>query len=225
MKKTWTIIIAVALVVAIAVGGTMAYLTQRGSVTNTFTVKNPNSKLSLTLDEAKTDANGTVQKGPDDKVIRIQSTTNAEAGNQYNLIPGLTVTKDPTVTILQNSCNCYVFAYINNTAKVNDKLIVPTITCNTCWKEVSKTYPGLYVYCDPNKDGTPPLIVTSDSNNNQKLTSIFDSVTINSAIEQSDYSSISDVTNGSIVVRALAYQSDAVKYDDILSDVYSRISK
>ena len=50
MKKTLTIVMAMVLVAAVAVTGTLAYMsTQSGAVTNTFTFGN----MSITLDESE----------------------------------------------------------------------------------------------------------------------------------------------------------------------------
>lgn len=78
---------AVLLVVA-SVMGTMAYLTSSDTVTNTFTV----GKVEIKLDE--TDV--TNPTGP-----RVQA-------NSYRLLPGLTYTKDPTVTVKAGSEPSYV---------------------------------------------------------------------------------------------------------------------
>ena len=78
---------AVLLVVA-SIMGTMAYLTSSDTVTNTFTV----GKVEIKLDE--TDV--TNPTGP-----RVQA-------NSYRLLPGLTYTKDPTVTVKTGSEPSYV---------------------------------------------------------------------------------------------------------------------
>lgn len=83
---------AVVLVVA-SVLGTMAYLTDTKSVNNTFTVGN----VSIDLDEALVNADGTVVEGAD----RVKT-------NDYKLLPGHEYTKDPTVTVKSGSVDSYV---------------------------------------------------------------------------------------------------------------------
>lgn len=83
---------AVVLVVA-SVLGTMAYLTDTKEVKNTFTVGN----VSIDLDEAKVNPDGTVVEGAD----RVKA-------NDYKLLPGHEYTKDPTVTVLKPSVESYV---------------------------------------------------------------------------------------------------------------------
>lgn len=83
---------AVLLVVA-SVFGTVAYMTSKDQVKNTFTV----GKVAINLDEAKVTEDGKLVEGAD----RVKE-------NSYKLIPGLTYTKDPMVTVLDGSEASYV---------------------------------------------------------------------------------------------------------------------
>ena len=87
-RKILVSLAALALVAAISIGGTLAYLTSQDTVSNTFTVGN----IKITLDEADI-------TNPTGKRV---------ASNQYKIYPGQTYTKDPTVTILAGSEDCYV---------------------------------------------------------------------------------------------------------------------
>lgn len=89
---------AVSLVTA-SVFGTMAYLTDNKTVTNTFTV----GSVAITMDEAKVNTDGTPIKG----AARVQS-------NDYKLLPGHTYTKDPTIHVADNSEDCYLFVKVKN---------------------------------------------------------------------------------------------------------------
>ena len=77
---------------------TLAYLTDRASVANTFTV----GSVEIDLDEADVDEDGKLilddDGQPEERV----------KGNEYHLIPGQTYIKDPTVTIKKNSEEAYV---------------------------------------------------------------------------------------------------------------------
>ncbi len=94
MNKKKLTIISVALIMIMAVGGVLAYLTSTASVTNTFTV----GDVDITLDEAKVNPDGT----PVDPAERT------DKGNEYHLIPGQTYVKDPTVTVMAGSEESYV---------------------------------------------------------------------------------------------------------------------
>lgn len=88
-RKILVSLAALALVAAISIGGTLAYLTSTQSVKNTFTVGN----IQMTLTE--TDIDG--EKG-----------ARTSTGNEYRLYPGQTYIKDPVATIQQGSEKCYV---------------------------------------------------------------------------------------------------------------------
>ena len=81
------------LLVAATVFTTVAYLTSKDAVKNTFTI----GKVNIKLDEANVDEGGNVIEGAD----RVKE-------NSYKLLPGHTYTKDPTVTVLNGSEEAYV---------------------------------------------------------------------------------------------------------------------
>lgn len=92
-KKTTLTILSSIMVAMISVMGTLAYLTDSESVTNTFTV----GQVDIVLDEADVDENGEVIEGSD----RVKE-------NEYHLIPGQTYVKDPTITVQANSEESYI---------------------------------------------------------------------------------------------------------------------
>lgn len=109
-KKTLALLLALVLVFGAAVGGTIAYLTAKTDpVVNTFTV----GKVAITLDEKDTDGSSNGKR---------------DTANAYQLIPGTTYEKDPTVTVKAGSEDCYLFVkfeekngvatYLNYTSKL-----------------------------------------------------------------------------------------------------------
>ena len=96
-KKTIALLLVLVMIFGISVGGTIAYLTDKEAVTNTFTVGNVKIKLTETKIE-----NGVAT---DD---RIQGSATETVGNQYHLLPGLSYKKDPMVTILEGSEESYI---------------------------------------------------------------------------------------------------------------------
>ena len=104
-SKALLLTLCAVLLVAASVLGTMAYLTSTDTVTNTFTV----GKVSIKLDEAKVTTDGK----PVEPAQRVQQ-------NEYKLMPGLTYTKDPTVTVLNGSDAAYVRMKVtfNNAAEI-----------------------------------------------------------------------------------------------------------
>ncbi len=97
--KALMLVLCAVLLVTASVLGTMAYLTSQDEVVNTFTVGN----VAITLDEAKTDANGVA----DSSAARVKA-------NDYHLLPGDTYTKDPTVHVLANSEDSWIFVKVDN---------------------------------------------------------------------------------------------------------------
>lgn len=116
MKKTklLTTLGAVALIGAIGVGSTFAYLTsETGVVKNTFTVGKVQFDTSmgagLTESEVARDTDGKYQKdvdGPNNWKKTEQEYTKLVAGEE--------LLKDPTVHIAADSEDCWVFAKIEN---------------------------------------------------------------------------------------------------------------
>lgn len=83
MKKTLTMVLAFALIFALGIGATLAWLTATsGEVKNTFTT----SDINITL---------------------------AESPNlNLKMVPGYTIAKDPKVTVVANSEPCYLFVKV-----------------------------------------------------------------------------------------------------------------
>ena len=105
MKKVMALALAMALLVTVAVAGTVAWLMDTtGNVTNTFTVGN----IDIDLKEHDLKADGTL----DDAVEVTEEDT-------YKIIPGTSQPKDPFVRVEANSDACWVFIKVeekNNAA-------------------------------------------------------------------------------------------------------------
>lgn len=88
MKKILILSLAALLLVAVSVGGTIAFLTDTtDAVTNVFTT----SHVDITLEETE---------------------------QTYKMIPGAVLPKDPTVTVLADSEACWVFVKIDEEGNV-----------------------------------------------------------------------------------------------------------
>lgn len=89
-KKTLALVLALTLLVAGIVGGTLAWLTDRtAEVKNTFTVGNINIGLTETTAD-------------------------------YKMVPGNTIAKDPTVTVKANSEACWLFVKVTESTDLKD---------------------------------------------------------------------------------------------------------
>ena len=92
MKKKIAVAVSLLLVVALSIGGTIAWLTDSETVTNTFTIGN----VDITLTETDTDLD----------------TDQNDKTNTYKFVPGKELAKDPKVTVTAGSEKCYVFVKI-----------------------------------------------------------------------------------------------------------------
>lgn len=89
-KKALALVLALTLLVAGIVGGTLAWLTdQTAEVKNTFTV----GDINIGLTETTTD---------------------------YKMVPGNTIAKDPTVTVKANSEACWLFVKVTESTDLKD---------------------------------------------------------------------------------------------------------
>ena len=92
--KPLAVLLALTLLVGCAVGGTIAWLTaETEDVENTFTIGDIN--IDLTETSTTTSASGEIKKG-------------------YHFVPGDTLAKDPKVTVLANSEDCYLFIKVTS---------------------------------------------------------------------------------------------------------------
>ncbi|MBQ4050871.1 MAG: hypothetical protein IJD13_04520 [Oscillospiraceae bacterium] len=89
--------LSAAMLVTASVMGTLAYLQDSETVSNTFTVGN----VAITLDEAVTGLDGIVTSG------------RTEDGNKYKLMPGHDYDKDPTITVT-GSEPAWLFVKVDN---------------------------------------------------------------------------------------------------------------
>lgn len=91
-KKSIALLMAAVMLFGVAVGGTLAWLKDTtNTVENTFVV----GQIDIELDEKDVD-NSTPDKERD-------------ISNQYDIVPGSTYEKDPTVVVKAKSEKCYLF--------------------------------------------------------------------------------------------------------------------
>ena len=89
-KKIVSMCLCVALLAVAVIGGTLAYFTDKDEATNTFTV----GKVDIELDEPNWE------------------------GNDQTLMPGTKLAKDPTITVEEDSEDCYLFVKLDMTRYV-----------------------------------------------------------------------------------------------------------
>ena len=122
MKKTLLTIVLTVLACSLVMGATLALLIDKtGTIQNTFVA----GDINITLTETK----GT----PD---------TNNDSIRSFKMIPGSTIPKDPTVTVLEGSEACYLFVQVVEGGNFDDYM---TYTMAEGWTAVDEdNYPDLY---------------------------------------------------------------------------------
>lgn len=113
-KKILALVLVIVLAITAVTGATLAYFVDTHTQTNTFTA----GKVDIALDEA------IVEKDEKGNLVAIKEAENGklrtDEGQSYKLFPGMTVTKDPTITVASDSEDSYIAAKI-------------TIKCKDLW--------------------------------------------------------------------------------------------
>lgn len=110
MKKTLTMVLAFALIFALGIGATLAWLTATSDeVKNTFTT----SDIDITLTETKGNAN-----------------------REFKMVPGHTIEKDPKATVVAGSEPCYLFVKVEKSSNF-DSFMIYTMAAG--WTQLTRT--------------------------------------------------------------------------------------
>lgn len=206
-RKIMMSALSAALVGVVAIGGTLAYLSDTSnSVTNTFNVGSgyidDGEHVGLWLDEVdhdKLDEEG----NPADRT---------ETGNLYeDLLPGSVVAKDPTFHLTEGSTESYVFAevtgvdamieagYYFTVAQPVGQDDPTTSVFGDKWKKVDdqEGFDGLYVYTEKVAGG-------------QDLQPMFNWVKLGSAVENEEFAKIDPSV---VFIRGIAVQTANLTQD------------
>ena len=198
MKKILTVACAMALSAAIAVGGTLAYLTSQDQVVNTFTV----GQVAIQLDEAKANPDGTLVDG----AARVKA-------NSYKLLPGHTYAKDPMVTVLKGSES----SYIKMTVTFTKAAELDAIFAEQGGADMTSIFNGYdssnWIYKGNTKDDAARTRTyefwyketVAALKNDVALDALFDSITVPGFITNDQLKTIEGMT---ITVNAYAIQAD-----------------
>lgn len=134
MKKKIISLCLVLMLALTAIGGaTLAYFTDTKSQTNSFTA----GKVQIKLDEAK------VKKDDTTGNLVADGDNRTSEGQSYKLFPGMTVTKDPTITLLDGSEDSYIAAKITIKGDLLDLYGADTATPKTYYNlDITKFVSG-----------------------------------------------------------------------------------
>ena len=232
-KKRNVLIGALAvLLVAFAVGGTIAWLTSQSSLSNVFTVG--------TINTPTTD--------PDDEPLPDPSSGKVN-GNLYEpnwepnskVTPGATVAKDPMVGLGKGSEDAYVFVYVDNNLTTDNAAEQAFFYVNPSWAPViDQATPstssddkvqagayteGLFKYVGTGSDSTTPAYVLRAADGKDVWTnrSVFNNVTVPAAVTADDFSDGKNIDVYAFIYAAegatpAEAEQAAIEWVDTLSD-------
>ena len=183
LKALGLVACAILLVVG-SIAGTMAFMTDSKTVTNTFTV----GKVAITMDEAKVD-----QYGVKDGDSRVTT------GNTYKLIPNHTYVKDPTIHVAGGSERCYLFVKVVNGIKdieADTNNIAAQLAANK-WVALEGVE-NMYYYDEV-------VDARETASTEFKNVPVFAEFTVDSSVENDDLTAYDAAT---LVVTAYAIQAD-----------------
>lgn len=199
-RKILVSLAALALVAAISIGGTIAYLTSTDKVENTFTVGN----VAIKLDEAKANTDGSLVAG----AARVKA-------NSYKLLPGHTYNKDPMVTVLKDSEDCYVKMTVTFTM-ANE---LDAIFASEGGADMTSIFRGYddsnWILKDVSKDADANTRtyefwykeVVKSAATDTELDALFDQIVVPGEITKEQLATIKDMK---IIVNAYAIQADGM---------------
>lgn len=161
-KKTLALFLALALVLVGIIGGTMAWLTDTtDEVVNTFT----DSDIDITLAET--------------------------TGEDYKMVPGYTISKDPKVTVEEGSEKCYLFVKLEESTNFDSFLTYEIADGWTALDGVDNVY---YRTVDTADMGTAYSVLKDDQ------------VTVKGEVTKEMMNALTDATYPTLTVTAYASQ-------------------
>ena len=193
--------------------GTLAYLTDTKTVTNTFTVGN----VQIKLDEAKVNVDGNPVDENGNVVADIKDATRTDSGNgndpekPIKIVPAKVVTKDPTITVVAGSEACYVRAkvtvtFVNGTKNATD---YKTDHLDDMFSGIATT--GEWTFIEGTAENTSVVYeyryknVVAYSDSDTKLAPVFSTITMPKTWT---HTNMSEIGGMKIVVTAQAIQAE-----------------
>ena len=230
MKKNKIVmsVISGLLVAAVAVGGTLAYLSDTSNkVTNTFNIGSgyteEDGHIGLWLDE-------TANPAPGENPVVISEKDRTETGVDYTeMYPGTVVAKDPTFHLTEGSTDSYVFArvtgadamiaagYVISDIDLGDFDVEPTSSVNEmAWEKVADDddandagFDGIYRYRTTVKGG-------------EDLISLFNSVKLSKDVDNDEFDAI---LPSSMDIQGVAIQTANLTADEALTEAQTFLSR
>ena len=243
-RKLMMTVMSLALVLVVAIGGTLAFLSdQSNQVVNTFNVgegyipedpDDPESHKGLWLDEtAKPEVGNPLDPDPNNRT---------ETGVAYEeMMPGSVVAKDPTFHLTNNSTTSYVFAFVDGVdAMIEDGYIfavnkpealtdpVESVFASQ-WKKLpegTEGFDGWYVYVVNNaaeEEAVKYGVVSTKTNEEGQVTEpgtemapMFNYVKLGSELENAEFADVAEMSR--LTIFGVAVQTANLTMDQALSE-------
>lgn len=191
-KKIIATVGACALCLGLGVAGTLAWLTDTtGEVKNTFATSDIN--ITLTETESNVDNDGSPNT------------------NSYQMIPGFTITKDPKVTVIAGSEDCYLFVKLEKSTNYDDYLNDYVIANGwTQLKNGNSDVDGVFYREVASNEQDQPFYVL---NNNQ--------LTVNTSVTKNMMDNIDNKTTSAPTLTVKAYATQLYETNGKKMDVYT----
>ena len=172
--KALSIVLAIALVMVCTIGGTLAWLTAKtGTVTNTFTsaelFANPSEQFTLWENIA----------ADEDKDGIYTLTSEKGFANTYDVLPGVDIPKNPTVTVVDLEEHAYLYVEVTGSLPTGMSFEI-----DDHWTSLGN---GIYVY-----EGTSPTDFVIKAHDGGKVTFDANILKDNTIKVKSNYSGTSD---------------------------------
>lgn len=186
-KKVLLILLCALLLVCASVAGTVAYLTDTKSVTNTFTTGN----VAITLQENEMD----VETGKVKKAEGADKPALVDEIKDIKIIPGREIEKQPVITVGSGSENCWLFVKVEGT---NNILAAGAFVPAAGWSAVADNA-GWYQCSTEKKAGD--------------VTQVFEHFKVNNL----DNQAVTALEDATITVTAYGIQAEGVNQADALT--------
>lgn len=166
---------AATLALTATVGGTLAWLIAEDTVTNTFTYGDINIELTETDTGLDADDN--------DKT------------NEYEMVPGNSITKDPKVTVEADSEDCYLFVQLNKSDNF-DNFMTYEVDANV-WTALTGVENVYYKSVDKDVDDQEFSVLLGDK------------VNVKDGVTKEMLNALTDATYPELTITAYGVQRDA----------------
>lgn len=178
-KRLIVLVLVLALLVGATVGGTIAWLvTETAPIVNTFTVGDIN--ITLTEENPALDGNS----------------------REAKMVPGLEITKDPKVTVVGGSEDCWLFVKVEKSTNLDSFITYAVDTGESAWTVVDATN-GIY---------GREVAASGDDQSFYILKG--NKVTVLTTVTKADMNALTDATYPTLTFTAYAIQSANLKNGD-----------